>query len=503
MLRPEAYPHHIPGKVKLVETHISYVFLAGEFAYKVKKPIQTDFLDYTTLERRQRCCQEELRLDRRYAPELYLEVVPIYGEGSLIAPADDATQPIEYAVKMRRFPDGALLSERIEAGRLSTGEVIQLAVAVADFHRQACACASATANAWPDFLFDNSKQLFAPIAQAVSGATANTLRVVQAWSNDYFTQHQATFVERAHAGRIRECHGDLHLQNVVCWQGRLMPFDGIEFNERLRWIDVLSDAAFLAMDLAARDHLDLSRTFMNAYLEQTGDHGSLNVLRWFLCYRALVRALVASLRLQQPDLSETERTETQQICQRHVDLAYRYTLREAPTLWITHGVSGSGKTTVSEHVVQRHEAFRLRSDIERKRRFGLSPTERPSAELQPKMYSEVENVRTYETLQQIARGILRAGYSVIIDATFLRQTQRQAFCDTASDEGAAFAILDCHTDPHTLRQRVADRMAQNSDASDADLQVLEHQLASQQPLTTAERAKVVDIPDPVHTIDRL
>ncbi len=502
LLRPQAYPDRFDDGVKLLETHISYVFLAGAFAYKVKKPLRTDFLDYSTLELRRHCCQEELRLNRRYAPELYLEVVPIYRGGSLVS-ADEADEPIEYAVKMRRFPSGALLSERIDAGKLSTGEVIQLAVAVADFHRHAQVCEPDAANTWPEFLFENSQQLFAPIATAVQGATRKTLSVVQAWSQDYFRQHRGTFLQRAGEGRIRECHGDLHLQNVVRWEGRWMPFDGIEFNDRLRWIDVLSDASFLAMDLAVHDHLDLSRTFLNAYLEQTGDHGSLSVVRWFLGYRALVRAMVAGLRLQQADLSETERTETRAVCQRHVDLAYRYTLREAPTLWITHGVSGSGKTTVSEYVVQRHEAFRLRSDIERKRRFGLAPTDRPSPQLQETMYSEAENLRTYQTLQQIARGILRGGYSVVIDATFLQQAQRQAFWDLAVEQGAGFAILDCHTDPHTLRQRVADRMAANRDASDADLQVLERQLAGQQPLTEAERAKVVDVPDPVRMVDRL
>ncbi|QEG40566.1 bifunctional aminoglycoside phosphotransferase/ATP-binding protein [Roseimaritima ulvae] len=502
LLRPQAYPHAVDGPVVLQETHISYVLLAGEFAYKIKKSIQTNFLDYRRLADRRRFCHEELRLDRRFAPELYLDVVPIYRDGRLIPP-EDAAEPIEYAVKMRRFPGDALLSERIDAGRLSTAEVKQLAVAVADFHGSASVDDDVLAATWADFLEDNSRQLFASIAAAVSGSTAATLDVVRAWSVDYFARHRQAFAARGENGWIRECHGDLHLQNVVAWQGRLMPFDGIEFSERLRWIDVLSDAAFLAMDLAARDHLDLSRTFLNAYLEQTGDHRSLTILRWFLCYRALVRGMVAALRLQQPSLSETEREAVQQACRRHIELAYRYTLRELPTLWITHGVSGSGKTTVSEYVVQRHEAFRLRSDIERKRRFGLSPCERPSAELQQKMYSEAENRQTYQTLQQIAGKILAAGYSVVIDATFLRQHQRQAFWETAGKHGAAFAILDCHADPHTLRQRVADRMAQDDDASDADLQVLEHQLASQQPLTAAERAKVVDIPDTVQTVSQL
>ena len=178
------------------------------------------------------------------------------------------------------------------------------------------------------------------------------------------------FSQRVANGFIRECHGDLHLANVIHWRGRLMPFDGIEFNDEFRWIDVMSDATFLAMDLAARGHLDLCRSFINAYLEQTGDHASLALLRWYLVYRALVRSKVASIRSEQAGQSESERKSALEDCQSHIELAYRFTLREPPCLWITHGLSGSGKTTGSECVVQRRGAIRLRSDLERKRHFG-------------------------------------------------------------------------------------------------------------------------------------
>lgn len=487
---PAAYPHVVDEPVVVHETHISIVFLAGEFAYKIKKPIQTDFLNYSTLDLRKHFCEEEVRLDRRYAEDLYLGVVSIARIGGSLAIQGDG-EPIEYAVKMRRFPVKALLSERIDAGRLTTAEVLKLADVVAEFHGDAAVGNDAIASQWPDFLVRNVGQIIATIQATADPKTAAMLKALHGWSNDFFADHLQALTNRVDAGFIRECHGDLHLANVVHWQGRLVPFDGIEFNEHLRWIDVLSDAAFLAMDLAARGHLDLSRSFLNAYFERTGDYGSSELLRLFLFYRSLVRALAASMRSDTDDLCE------------HVDLAYRFTLRETPQLWITHGFSGSGKTTLSEAVVQRHEAFRLRSDVERKKMYGLCPTSRPSANLNAKMYSSAASEKTYERLCDLARGILRAGYSVIIDATFLKRADRDRFHELAQEEGVGFSILDCRSDLQTLCQRVADRAARGDDASDADLKVLEHQLANHEPLSVTEREHVIDIPDIIQIAEHL
>lgn len=487
---PAAYPHGIDDPIHVHETHISVVLLAGEFAYKIKKPIKTDFLDYSTLDRRKHWCEEEVRLDGRYAEDLYLGVVPINRTGGTLA-IQGQGETIEYAVKMRRFPADALLSERIDAGKLTTAEVFQLACVVAQFHREATVRQDAIASQWPDFLVKNVHQIIATLGATADPKAAATLKVLHAWSNDFFGHHLQELTDRVDAGFVRECHGDLHLANVVYWGDRLVPFDGIEFNDHLRWIDVLNDAAFLAMDLAARGHLDLSRSFLNAYLERTGDYDSLELLRLFLFYRSLVRALAASMRSDRRDEQD------------HVDLAYRFTLKETPRLWITHGVSGSGKTTLSEAVVQRHDAFRLRSDIERKRLFELSPTERPSAEIRETMYGDEANEPTYQRLSDLADGILRAGYSVIIDATFLKRADRERFYQLAKSRGVGLSVLDCHSDPQTLRQRVTDRAARGHDASDADLEVLEYQLSHHEPLSDTEREHVIEIPDSVQIAEQL
>ncbi len=499
---PSAYPHPVSGHVEVYETHISIVFLAGEFAYKIKKPVITDFLDYSTLEKRRHFCLEEKRLDGRYSSDLYIGVVPIgWDKGRLRIEAE--SHAIEYAVKMRRFPNGALLSEKLKSGTMTTVQVHQLAETVAIFHQHAAVCEPKFASEWPDFFGSNFNQVILRLQSHVDRESATTLKVLQSWADDCISKHKQVFVDRVESGFVRECHGDLHLQNVVHWGERLVPFDGIEFNERLRWIDVLCDATFLEMDLAYRGHLDLARLFINTYVEQSGDYRSLVILRPFLIYRSLVRALVATMRSVQSDLTTAEREAATLDARKHISLAYRFTLKEAPRLWITHGVSGSGKSTLSEAVIERHDALRLRSDVERKRLFGLAPTERPSAETRKTLYSDQANERTYKQLQDLAQSVLRAGYSVIIDATFLRRADRELFHETAEQEGVPFAILDCHSDEQSLRQRVADRRAKNYDASDADLRVLEHQLAAHQPLTESERSHVVDIPDLVEVAEHL
>ncbi|MCA9137002.1 MAG: AAA family ATPase [Planctomycetales bacterium] len=495
--RPDAYPEIEVESVEVHQTHISWVFLVGEYAYKIKKPIRTHFLDYSTLEKRKFYCEEEVRLDQRYAAEIYLGVVPVtMHDGRPVVEGKGV--PVEYAVKMRRFPQSALLSKQMQAGTLTSDEVDALAIRVAEFHQSATHLDS---HLDPgrlgsvDRIEKNAIENLSDLHESVRGEAAKTIQVLTSWTHHYFEKYRRVFSQRVANGFIRECHGDMHLENIVQWNGRLIPFDGIEFNDEFRWIDVISDAAFVAMDFAARGRLDHCRRFINAYLDATGDHASLAVLRWYLVYRSLVRAKVAAIRASQPHLTDSQRQSAMADCEQHVELAYRFSLKDKPALWITHGFSGSGKTTASEIVVERCGAIRLRSDVERKRHFGLVPTERPPAGKTQTLYDEHATQATYARLRRMARCIMRSGYPVIVDATFLRHSQRKMFQSLAQREEATFKILDCHASEQTLRQRIADRMVRDNDASDADLAVLERQLAAHEPLDEQEQELVCLVPD--------
>jgi uncharacterized protein len=489
---PSSYPHVNSISVEVHETHISWVFLVGEYAYKVKKPITTSFLDYGTLDKRRHYCYEEMRLDARYAAGLYLDVVPItIVDGRPCV--EGAGEAIEYAIKMKRFPTDALLSHRLASGTVTSAEVQQLADAVANFHLNATRLDESSSLGRTEAVLSNAIANLNELGSIDDNDARSTLHRLKSWTLAYFSLHQPEFQHRLDSGFIRECHGDLHLDNIIHWNNQLMPFDGIEFNDDFRWIDVLSDAAFLAMDLAAREHVELCRSFINEYLEATGDYNSLSLLRWYMVYRALVRAKVATIRSKQPAISNLDQQSALDDCKSHIELAHRFSQSEQRCLWITHGVSGSGKSTLSELVVQRWGAIRLRSDVQRKRLFGLSRYERPNDKLKQELYSQSAGAATYGQLYRLARAILQAGYSTIVDATFLKHSERLQFENLAASESVRFAIVNCRADVQTLRQRIAARTARNDDASDADVTVLESQLTALEPLTASEAAHVFDI----------
>jgi aminoglycoside phosphotransferase family enzyme/predicted kinase len=463
--------------------------LAGHFAYKLKKPIVTEFLDYGTLEKRHHACCEELRLDSRYAEGLYLDVVPITLEDGRVKMDGDA-QPIEFALRMRRFAADSLLSERIRIGRVEPDEMVQLAMTIATFHRRA------------ERKRDASE---ASLALTLQHAMANFLELdcvalkenqaqierIKRWTQGFFSDHRIGFQHRAQEGFVRECHGDLHCDNIVFWHDHWVPFDGIEFNPDYSWIDVLSDVGFLMMDLLARDRLDLASAFLNAYLEETGDYDSLALLRWYMVYRALVRAKVALMRYHQtlPDIRH--HTGHLVSVRSLLMLAERLTQIGDRSLWITHGVSGSGKTTGSYRYVLDAGAVRLRSDIERKRLFGTTQSKRPSSGVGQGIYSESATETVYQLLQLRTRELLQAGFSVVVDATFLKQSDRQAFHAIAAAEKVQFHILDFQADESTLRERITTRNQARKDASEATILVLDRQLREQEPLTPEERTFVL------------
>lgn len=482
----ECFPHPVSG-IELLETHISWVILTGQYAYKIKKPVNLGFLDFSTLERRRRCCMEELRLNRRQAPQLYLDVVGITGTSA--QPAISGKGPvIEYAVKMRQFAQDALASRLLADGKLTPGHIGKFAATLSAFHAAAAPAGPADGFGTAQGTLELALQNFSQLA-ALPGLHADkpALEFLRAQTLQEHHRQHALFETRIIAGAVREGHGDLHLGNIVLVDGELVPFDCIEFSAALRWNDVMSEAAFLVMDLHDRAHPELAWLFLNAYLECSGDYAGLALLRYYLAYRAMVRAKVHGIRAHQAGISESEQQRLLGSCRGYLDLASAFCRHERPTLVITHGLSGSGKSRITEELMQQCGGIRIRSDVERKRRHGLSAMEHGSSAVESGMYDECLTRELYERLAELAGGTLAAGYTTIIDAAFLKRWQRNLARKLAQNAGVALLVVDVIAPESVLRRRVGQRAVEGKDASDAGLAVLQHQIATREPLSAQER----------------
>ena len=491
LCQPSIFPH-ASNDLTLLETHISWVILCGDFAYKIKKALDLGFLDCTTLERRKFFCEEELRLNRRLAPELYLEVVPITGTEAQPSLAGQGPA-LEYAVKMQRFPASALLSELVDDNRLAAGHIDQLAAQIASFHQRIPASGNDTLYGNPDHVHAPALENFCQIRERID--EPHRLAMVErlhTWTQQEYQRCAPVFDQRKNQGFVRECHGDMHLGNMVMIADTPVIFDGIEFNPELYWIDVMSEIAFLCMDLEHHGRPDYANRFLNSYLEHTGDYEGLQVARYYRVYRAIVRAKVASIRVEQEAASKTPSASLHE-CDQYLQLALQYSLPQAPVLLITHGLSGSGKSTLSARLAEHTGAIRIRSDRERQRLLGRGTRHGQAAEINAGVYSEDATAQTYAVLEQLAKSVLSAGYSVIVDATFLSRAQREPFRRLATRLGVPLRVLSFQAEPEVLRQRVIARGEEGRDISEADLDVLEYQLQHYAGLDADEGSEVVVI----------
>jgi len=471
---------------ELIETHISFVLLTGPCAYKIKKAVNFGFLDYSSLAKRHQQCREELRLNRRTAPQLYLEVVAIGGPLSDPQPGA-STNIIEYAVKMRQFDQAALFSRLLARGRLDAGLIEALAQQVADFHQRVAPVEPDSAFGTPatvwHFVAENFRQIR---EQHVAAGIASLLDHVEDWSRQRFGELEPLLQQRRSDGLVRDCHGDLHLNNIVLLDGQPLLFDCIEFNPALRCIDIISEIAFLVMDLEEHDEAGLANLCLNRWLMETGDYAGLRLLRFYQCYRAMVRAKVAALRLAQTPAATPEHQQARQAVQDYLELASRYTRPGKPCLLITHGLSGCGKTWFSRRLLQQLPLIHLRSDVERKRLFGLRPTERSDSAVGGGIYTPEATARTYQRLAELSELLLASGFTVLVDATFLDPARRRRFRQLAARHDAPFHILSLEAEAAVLRERLRQRARAAHDASEADLAVLEQQLAHYSPLDAEE-----------------
>jgi aminoglycoside phosphotransferase family enzyme/predicted kinase len=487
-LRADVFPHEVT-RLELVETHISWVLLTGRYAYKIKRPVKLDFIDTSTLGRRRWLCEEELRLNRRLAPELYIDVVPI-GRTALGLRIGNPENVVEYAVRMHQFDRSQELSALLSSRTVAVGEVRELARVISDFHARA------------------------PIAEPASGygRYAELVRVVEAnlcalesharahpepvmpkslfdWLRTALESQRTRLEARNASGFVRECHGDLHARNIVRWNERLLPFDCLEFNPAIRWIDTASEIAFLYMDFLGYGRPDLAYSFVSTYLEGGGDYHGLAVLRLFAVHLALVRAKVDALQSVSGhgDAGESARRRFA----KRLSLAADISVHSKPTLFVMSGVSGSGKSWLSERMIPELGAVRVRSDLERKRLLGLPELAQTGSGPDTGIYAPAISARTYDRLLACAEEALLAGHPVIADATFLEASQRHRFLDLAERTGCPALIVRCTAAPSILRSRIRERESAGRDPSEANLAVLGEQLRRFEEPNARERAHTV------------
>ncbi|MDX1377130.1 MAG: AAA family ATPase [Burkholderiales bacterium] len=469
------------GDVRLIETHISSVLLAADAAYKLKKPVDLGFLDFSTLAARKRYCELELALNRRTAPQLYLEVVPI--TGSVDAPAlGGAAAAIDYAVKMRRFDTEESFDRLLARGALDAPLVDALADRVAAFHAAVEVAPPDSPFGTAEAILSDARDNFAHIERLdAPGSSREALARLRRWTDAEYAALQPAFARRKREGFVRECHGDLHLGNVARVDGVPLPFDCIEFNEDFRWIDVISEIAFTLMDFVDRGAPGLGWRFLNRVLESSGDYAGVAVLRFYLVYRAMVRAKVALIRARQVGADAQAGSSALEDFARHVADAAAFAAPRAPALILTGGVSGSGKTTLAQSLLEALGAVRVRSDIERKRLHGLDASARSGSAPGKGLYTPRATRATYARLAALARELLPAGFPVIADATFLHAAERAPFAQLAREANARCMLLWCDAPLEVLHERIAARAAAGRDASEATLEVLAHQLETLEP----------------------
>jgi uncharacterized protein len=492
MQQPGFYPHPCQEPIQLIQTHCSYVLLTGDYVYKLKKPVNFGFLNYSTLELRQQFCHEELRLNKRGAESLYLEVLPIYksGEQYQLGATGDA---VEYALKMRQFPDEALFSTMFESGAITESQIEELGRVVARYHSKAPTNDYISSFGLPAKVREAFDENYEQTVGYIGGPqTQQQFDETKQYTDKFFEQKAELFQSRITNNFIRECHGDLHMRNICLWHNQILLFDCIEFNEPFRFVDVMYDVAFVVMDLEARGRKDLANIFLNTYVEQTGDWEGLQLLPLYLSRQAYVRAKVTSFLLGDPGVPVSVKEESAKTAAAYYTQAWQYTYSSNGKLILMSGVSGSGKSTTARYLAKLRGAIHLRSDAVRKHLGGIGLYERGSSEL----YSSEMTAKTYTRLLDLGIMLANQGFTVILDAKYDRVQLRSDAISKATHQGIPIQIIQCTAPVEVLNARLSSR---SGDIADATVDLLSSQLQSLEAFTDSEKSyiKILDTTQPL------
>lgn len=491
MQDPNFYPGK-PDKVDVIQTHISYIFIAGNNVYKVKKAVDFGFLDFTSLDKRQRYCREELRLNRRLAPKAYLDVVPIWETTSGDLSIGSGERIVDYAVWMKKLPQERMLKKMIGAADFDPAILDAIAQTVADFHSRADTGGVIDETGGMETIIRNHDENFAQTEKYI-GITLpdHAYRLIQAYVRRFLKDNEALFRSRVSGHKIRDCHGDLHLEHIVVGD-EITIFDCIEFNERFRYGDVAAEVAFLAMDLDFNGYPDHANRFVDAYTRYANDTGVPVLLNFYKCYYAYVRGKVVSFRLDDPAIRPEDREAAKQMAGRYFDLAYTYASRlEHPTLILMAGLMGTGKSVIARQLAPRLGAEIIQTDVLRKELLGLAPTEHRYEAFGEGIYGTDMSRRTYDEALKRALALLAAGQSVIIDASYKKRADREAAIETARKSGFHYYLIDCVCPEAVVKERLDARMSESGEASDGRWELYLAQKSDFDPVTEATAPQLI------------
>ena len=486
MQQSEFYPHPVADNIELVQTHVSYVLLTGDYAYKLKKSVNFGFLDYSTLEKRKHFLDAEIAMNSAIAPELYLAVLPITQEGEKFI-LNGSGEPVAYTLKMRQFPQENLFINLFEAGKLSIEQMEELGNIVAQFHKNAATNDYISSFGKVEQIRQGVDENYAQTQSYIGRVqTQEQLAATQAYTDKFFAEREDLFNSRIKNNKIKECHGDLHLKNICLWQDKIQLFDRIEFNEPFRFVDVIYDVAFTMMDLEARGKQDFANAFLNTYLEQTGDWEGLPLLPLYLSRQAYVRAKVTSFLLDDPAIPEAVKQEASQTAKDYYKQAWEYTQRKSGKLILMSGLSGSGKTTVAKNIARNTGAIHIRSDAVRKHLAGI-PLEATGSDT---IYTLEMSQKTYDRLLELGMILAQEGFTVILDAKYDRIEHRQKVIDAIKSHNIPLQIVHCTAPIEVLGDRLKSR---SGDISDATADLLTSQQATAEAFTPEEQVYVTTI----------
>jgi aminoglycoside phosphotransferase family enzyme/predicted kinase len=489
---PTLFEHSVT-EFKTYETHSSIVLTTGDYVYKIKKPVNFGFLDYSSLEKRLYHCQREVTLNRSLANDVYIDVIGIYGDAT--HPSFTAKgEPFEYAVKMRQFPQENILSTLLTKNKITPELINQLAARIAEFHQQIPVAEKSVFYGNAEHIQQFAKNNFIETLPFLTNKDdIAELKQLEQLTHNTYENIKPTLQQRKDNGYIRHCHGDMHLNNIVVINNEPVIFDCIEFNEDFIWTDVMGDLGFIIMDLDEHNKPELANLLLNRYLEITGDYTALTVLPYFCAYRAMVRAKVDQIRLSQPGLTSAEQQQIQMHYRACLELVKGYLSQQQPRLAIMHGFCSSGKSTIAQQLVATQGMIQLRSDAERKRLANLALTANSNSALYAGIYTPKNTDKVYAHLAQLATEIIHAGYSVVIDAAFIRHDLRQQFIKLAEQLNVPYKIIACTAPEQQLRDWITKRSNNPSEISEGRLEILEHQLQHHDPLTKEESLHTIII----------